>query len=124
MIPGSGRAGRTSWLALLALAGGLGACQERLTAPADCPELCPGGSAEVFDLALAPRFGSDSSYPGYVDRREAITLLVSNGLPAAEARAVYRFTPRGDSIACFGWHGRSPISQAARASAAFMSPRR
>ena len=32
-------------LAGLALAG----CQEKLTTPADCPTLCPGGQPQIFD---------------------------------------------------------------------------
>ncbi|MGH7578637.1 MAG: hypothetical protein ACREM9_00575, partial [Gemmatimonadales bacterium] len=74
-------------------------CQERLTAPGECPELCPGGESPVFDLVLNPLPNSDSSYTGYVARTSAGALLVSNGLPASEDRAVYRFNARADSIA-------------------------
>lgn len=80
-------------------------CQERLTSPADCPGLCPGGSAKVYDstaIALADR---DSSFPtfaqrgiGYVDRGKGTALLVSSGFAASEDRAFYRFEPRIDSI--------------------------
>ena len=73
-------------------------CQERLTAPADCPALCPGGQARVFDTVLTPIPNSDTSYTGYVARASAKALLVSNGLPASEDRAVYRFFARPDSI--------------------------
>jgi hypothetical protein len=84
--------------AFLAVAGASTACQERLTAPAECPELCPGGEAQVFDTVLAPLPNSDTSYVGYVARHRAGAMLVSNGLPAAEARALYRFGPRIDSL--------------------------
>jgi hypothetical protein len=40
----------------------------------------------------------DSSFTGYVARSSAGALLVSNGLPASEDRAVYRFNVRPDSI--------------------------
>lgn len=73
-------------------------CQEELTAPAECPELCPGGEARVLDTVLTPLPGSDTSHTGYISRHGAGALLVSNGLPAAEARAVYRFQARPDSI--------------------------
>ena len=44
------------WLAaFLVLAGLTTACQEELTAPAVCPELCPGGNARVFAPVLTPR---------------------------------------------------------------------
>jgi hypothetical protein len=86
------------WLvAFLVLAGVNTACQEELTAPAVCPELCPGGNARVFDTVLTPLPGADSSYAGYVPRHRAGSMLVSNGLPAGEARAVYRFQARRDS---------------------------
>ncbi|MBA3521343.1 MAG: hypothetical protein H0T90_02410 [Gemmatimonadales bacterium] len=90
------RAGR--FAAVVSLAVAMLACQERLTAPGECPELCPGGSPAVFDTVLNPVPLSDSSIAGYVGRGSGIALLVSNGLPAANARAVYRFTARGDSV--------------------------
>lgn len=74
-------------------------CQERLTAPAECPELCPGGESRVFDTVITPLPNSDSSYVGYVARTAAGALLASNGLPASEDRAIYRFSSRPDSIA-------------------------
>jgi hypothetical protein len=87
------------WLAaFVVLAAVTTACQEDLTAPAQCPELCPGGESRVFDTVLTPRPGSDTSYTGYVSRHRAGTMLVSNGLPAGEARAAYRFARRLDSI--------------------------
>ena len=89
----------SGWLVLfLALAGIATACREELTAPAVCPELCPGGNARVFDTVLTPLPNADSSYTGYVQRHRAGSMLVSNGLPAGEARTVYRFGPRIDSI--------------------------
>ncbi len=69
-------------LAFLVLAGVTTACQEELTAPAVCPELCPGGNARVFDTVLTPLPGADSSFAGYVARHRAGTMLESNGLPA------------------------------------------
>jgi hypothetical protein len=87
------------WLAaFVALAAATTACQEELTAPAACPELCPGGEARVFDTVLTPLPGSDTSYTGYVLRHRAGSMQVSNGLPAAEARAIYKFGARLDSV--------------------------
>ena len=82
------------------------ACQERLTSPAQCPELCPGGSPEVFDTVVSAVAGLDSSFPtvaefasgGYVNRGRGPALLVSNGFVASEDRAVYRFAPRSDQV--------------------------
>ena len=74
------------------------ACQEKLTSPADCPELCPGGTSQVYDTIIPVTPGLDSSFTGYVDRGGGVAVLVSNGLPASEDRAIYRFAARGDSI--------------------------
>ncbi|HKT59485.1 MAG TPA: hypothetical protein VJQ46_05510 [Gemmatimonadales bacterium] len=83
------------------------ACQERLTSPADCPQLCPGGSPQVFDTVVPAIGGLDSSFPaaadlasgGYVNRGRGTALLLSNGFPASEDRPVYQFAPRSDQIA-------------------------
>ena len=85
------------WVAGLALVAVIAGCQERLTAPADCPELCPGGNQSVFDTVLPPRDNLDSSIAGYVARGQGLALLVSSGFAASEDRAVYRFVARPDS---------------------------
>jgi hypothetical protein len=95
-----------AWLVGAAgLIGVITACQERLTSPADCPALCPGGSVEVFDTVVPALALRDSSFPafadranGYVGRGEGTALLVSSGFAASEDRAVYRFAARGDSL--------------------------
>jgi hypothetical protein len=94
------------WLGGALASGLLAACQERLTAPADCPALCPGGTPAVFDTIIRATALRDSSFPragdpggGYVDRGKGAALLVSNGFAASEDRAVYRFAARGDSVA-------------------------
>jgi hypothetical protein len=81
------------------------ACQERLTAPGQCPELCPGGSAQAIDTVVPAVAGRDSSFPsaadaanGYVGRGGGDALLLSNGFAASEDRPVYRFAPRSDLI--------------------------
>jgi hypothetical protein len=84
-------------LALLAVLLCMG-CQEKLTAPADCPALCPGGSSEVFDEVISPISGADSSFRGYVQPYSAAALLVSNGLDGLETRAIMRFSRRPDSV--------------------------
>jgi hypothetical protein len=81
-------------LAALALTG----CQEKLTAPADCPTLCPGGQPEIFDEVFIATSGADSSYSGYVQPHQARSLLVSNGLEGFEERALVRFLARVDSV--------------------------
>ena len=87
------------WIAaFVILAAAITGCQERLTAPAECPELCPGGESRVFDTVITPPANSDTSHVGYVTRTTAGALLVSNGLPASEDRAFYRFSARRDSI--------------------------
>jgi hypothetical protein len=95
------------WVAGVAgLIGVMTACQEKLTSPADCPALCPGGSVQVFDTVVPAVALRDSSFPahkdsanGYVARGQGAALLVSNGFEASEDRAVYRFAPRANAIA-------------------------
>jgi hypothetical protein len=85
-------------LLLLAAAFGLSGCQEKLTSPGECPELCPGGQPQVFDEVFGAIAGQDSSFSGYVQPQAAPALLVSNGLRGFEERAIMRFPPRSDSV--------------------------
>jgi hypothetical protein len=73
-------------------------CQEKLTAPADCPALCPGGIAQVFEEVVYPISGSDSSFRGYVQPYNSAALLASNGLQGQEQRAIMRFPALNDSV--------------------------
>ncbi len=84
----------TALLAAVVLAG----CQEKLTSPADCPALCPGGQPQIFDEVFTATTGADSSYVGYVQPHQAVTLLVSNGLQGFEERGLVRFLARADSV--------------------------
>ncbi|HET7471000.1 MAG TPA: hypothetical protein VFJ81_15050 [Gemmatimonadales bacterium] len=97
------------WCIAVAIGVGIvSACQERLTSPGECPELCPGGSPQVFDTVIPAVAGLDSSFPGatdwaagggYVNRGRGTALLLSNGFPGSEDRPIYRFAPRSDQIA-------------------------
>jgi hypothetical protein len=87
--------------ALLLLAG----CQEKLAAPAECPELCPG-QYDVREDTLYALPGADSSYQGYRNAGQGTSLLVSHQFAAGEYRAAYRFARRTDSLA-FGDSARS-----------------
>jgi hypothetical protein len=73
-------------------------CQEKLTAPADCPALCPGGQPQLFDEVFMPIVGADSSFRGYVQPHAAAALLVSDGLQGFEERALVQFGRRADSV--------------------------
>ena len=86
-------------LAFLLLAGAMTGCQEDLTAPGECPQPVPRRETPRCSRSPSIPFpGTDSSYMPYFAVAQGNSLLVSNGLPAAEARAVYRFVPRPDSI--------------------------
>jgi hypothetical protein len=81
------------------LAAAITACQERLTSPAECPALCPGGSATVFDTVVVAEQSRDSSYAGYVGRGSGTALLLSSdGFAPSNDRAIYKFAARGDSL--------------------------
>ena len=81
-------------LAVITIAG----CQEKLTAPADCPALCPGGQPQVFDEVFTAIDGADSSFVGYVQPHQAAALLVSNGLEGFEERGLVRFLARASTV--------------------------
>ncbi|HEU4680756.1 MAG TPA: hypothetical protein VFS51_03355 [Gemmatimonadales bacterium] len=76
----------------------LSACQEKLTAPVDCPALCPGGQPVVFDEVFNPVVGADSSFRGYVQPHAADALLAANGFQGFEELALVRFLRRADSV--------------------------
>ncbi|HEU5170287.1 MAG TPA: hypothetical protein VFU46_07105, partial [Gemmatimonadales bacterium] len=84
----------------LALAVALGACQEQLTQPGQCPELCPGGIPDVIEEVIDAAPGLDSAFVGYAQRGDGQVLLVSAGIPspADTNLAVVVFAPRPDSI--------------------------
>ena len=74
------------------------ACQRELVAPGQCPETCPGGSPVIIDTVLTPIMDRDSTYLGYVQPGQGVALLVSQGLPVFNARAVVKFLPVSDSL--------------------------
>lgn len=75
----------------------LAACQEKLAAPAECPELCPGGYDLREDTLYALPDG-DSTFVGYRQAGQGSSLLVSHLFAAGEYRAAYRFARRTDSL--------------------------
>ncbi len=79
----------------------IAACQERLAAPADCPNLCPG-SFDIRDTVLYALDDGDSTFTGYVRAGQGASLRVSAGLPISEDRAIVRFASRPDSFLVSG----------------------
>ena len=73
-------------------------CQEELSAPADCPELCPGTSLVILETLLYALPGLDSTYTGYIGANDVPALLVSDGISAGEARAFATFPRQPDSV--------------------------
>jgi hypothetical protein len=88
------------WLiiGLVAVVVVLSGCQEKLTAPADCPALCPGGQPVIYDTVFTAITGADSSFRGYVQPYQASALLASNGLLGFEERPLVKFLRRSDSV--------------------------
>lgn len=80
----------------------LAGCEEELTVPGRCPELCPGGQPTVFDTIIPALDAGDSSFFGYSGHGALTALLVSDGLEAGEARAWVKFPERPDSITLVG----------------------
>lgn len=75
----------------------LAACQEKLAAPVECPELCPG-EFDVREDTLFALTDRDSTFVGYVEAGRGSSLLVSSQFPAGDYRAAYRFAKRSDSV--------------------------
>jgi hypothetical protein len=80
----------------------LSGCEEELTVPGQCPELCPGGLPAVRDTIILATPGSDSSFVGYTGWADLPAALASGGLPAGETRAWFRFPRRPDSVSVSG----------------------
>lgn len=90
------------WILFLASVLVLAGCEEELTVPGQCPELCPGGQPVVLDTVLFATEGGDTAFFGYTDRSGVSSLLISDGLDAGEARAWVRFAKRSDSVTVGG----------------------
>jgi hypothetical protein len=89
-------------LFLILAFGGVVACQEQLALPSTCPDLCPGSGLVVHDTTIEALPNQDSTFIGYIGAYEAPALLVSNGLPAGDARAWSVFSKLPDSIFVLG----------------------
>ena len=87
------RASRLAAAAVLIAAAG---CQEKLTAPGDCPGLCPSGTTELFDEVVQGE--RDTTYTGFVQPGQGVSLLVANGVQGEESRGIVRFIRRSDSV--------------------------
>jgi hypothetical protein len=85
---------RVTIVAFLAVA--LVACQEKLTAPGGCPELCPSENLVIEDVVLNAQL--DSTYTGFLGAGEGSRLLLANGLDGEDYISVVRFARRTDSI--------------------------
>lgn len=85
-------------LAVMAAVPMVTACTQKLTTPADCPALCPGGQSAFRDTVLDAVIGVDTSYSGYTSALDATGLLGSNGGSYGESRAFVKFLRRADSI--------------------------
>lgn len=84
-------------LAGVLLVGALG-CEETLTLPGGCPELCPGGRPQLRDTVIVAATGSDSTFTGYAGWAEVLSLLAADDQGGVAARAWYQFPRRVDSL--------------------------
>lgn len=74
----------------------LSACTEKLTAPGECPGLCPSDNLEVRDtVIMATR---DSGYAGFVPPGGGPRLLAANGYAGLDLIPLVRFARAVDSI--------------------------
>ena len=85
------RAGRRfGWLSLWA---GVLACTEKVTAPGECPDFCPGGSLTVLDTVLRTAIGRDSAFRGFILAHEAPDLLAADLPAVVDSRPIFRLQP-------------------------------
>ena len=75
---------RLAWLFLLAVA----ACTEEATAPADCPNFCPGGQIVVLDTIFTDIIVKDSAFNGYVAGHQALAATAAD-LPGVKSRPFF-----------------------------------
>lgn len=80
-------------LSAVLVAAGAVACQERLTAPGRCPELCPPEELEIVDTLLTGVVSSDTSFRGYVFPHES-PIMVASSMDSFVSVAVVRFEQR------------------------------
>lgn len=73
------------------------ACSEQLSAPGQCPELCPGEDIQVVDTVLTGIVASDTSQRGFLDPRNTPILVVSTE-DSTRSVAILRFFPRPSRI--------------------------
>jgi hypothetical protein len=92
--------GRVRWAAAALAALASLACQEQLTQPGQCPELCPGGTPGAVEEVLQALPNGDSAFTGYALRATTGALLVSSNVPTPGDTnlAVIRFAPRADTV--------------------------
>ncbi len=75
----------------------LGGCTEKLTAPGECPGLCPSDNLEVRDTVITAT--RDSGYVGFVPAGGGSRLLAANGHAGLDLIPIIRFARAVDSIA-------------------------
>jgi hypothetical protein len=86
---------RTALLAAVLAAATAVACVERMTAPGDCPDYCPGGRVTLVDTLLATGISRDSAFRGYVLANQSAVMLAADLPGLVDARAIFRFSAVG-----------------------------
>ena len=81
---------------VLLLVSAIAGCQEKLTSPGGCPELCPSDNLVIEDVVLEAQL--DSTFTGFLGAGEGTRLLLANGLGGEDFLSVVRFARRSDSI--------------------------
>jgi hypothetical protein len=90
---------RTFVVAIGGLAFGVLACEESVTAPGVCPDFCPSGEIRLVDTVLGGVVEEDTSFAGYVEAAQALSMQVVGGDPGMAARSVMWYPPFDDSAA-------------------------
>ncbi len=89
------KAARTAVLGAVLAAAAAAACVERMTAPGNCPDYCPGGQITLIDSLLATNISRDSAFRGYVLPNQGAVMLAADLPGIVDGRAIFRFSAVG-----------------------------
>ena len=84
-------------LTIVALGVGQLGCDQKITAPGVCPQFCPSSGIAVQETLLTEVVLSDTSYSGYLDGFEGITVHVAGG-GTGVSYGVFRFEKFGNKM--------------------------
>jgi len=77
-------------------------CTEDPTAPATCPDFCPGGNITLVDTLLTTVIERDTAYRGYLEPRGSAALLAASLPTVVDSRPIVLFQSLGKTVQLAG----------------------